>query len=81
MQIYADWRVLDEENYALEFFKCSSFCFFSPLFNFLIVNTIQNIKDISFNKIKMFRIYNDELRLNENFEIAEEATLTVFGRI
>jgi hypothetical protein len=45
------------------------------------VNTIQNIKDISFNKTKMFRIYNDELRLNENFEIAEEATLTVFGRI
>jgi hypothetical protein len=44
------------------------------------VNTIQNIKDISFNKTKMFRIYNDELRLNENFEIAEEATLTVFGR-
>ena len=29
MQIYADWRVLDEENYALEFFKCSSFWFFS----------------------------------------------------
>ena len=42
---------------------------------------IQNIKDISFNKIKMFRIYNDELPLNENFEIAEEATLTVFERI
>ncbi len=28
----------------------------------------------------MFRIYNDELRLNEKFEIAEEAKLTVFGR-
>ena len=55
---------------------------FSIFFSiFLIVNTIQNIKDISFNKTKMFRIYNDELRLNENFEIAEEATLTVFGRI
>ena len=63
------------------FSKCSSFCFFSLLFNFFKVNTIQNNKDISFNKTKMFRIYNDELRLNENFEIAEEATLTVFGRI
>jgi len=53
---------------------------FSLLFSiFFIVNTIQNIKDISFNKTKMFRIYNGELRLNENFEIAEEATLTVFG--
>jgi hypothetical protein len=29
----------------------------------------------------MFRIYNDELPLNDNFEIAEEATLTVLERI
>jgi hypothetical protein len=54
--------------------------FLSSFQFFFKVNTIQNIKDISFNKTKMFRIYNDELRLNENFEIAEEATLTVFGR-